>query len=442
MISSSDTVPDTLARAAAPSPGAGDTRVARIELYHFAAPLPATFRPSWLPGFPQTENRCTLIRVLTADGVEGWSAGPAIGRERAGLGSLIGPYLLGEDATDIAVIQQRLREIGYLGWRNWWIEPAFWDIKGKLAGAPVWKLLGGQGGTVGLYASTGEVRAPAARIAEAEARHAEGFRAIKLRVHSDETSDLRQVRETTAAVGDQMMISVDANQAWLVTALAEAPLWDLPRAKRFADACADAGIAWIEEPLPMDAYADQAALTAYSRVPIAGGELHTSGYPELAMMIDRRCYTIFQPDAIFTGGIYQTTRVVGRCRRHGLTYTPHTWTNGVGFAVNLQMVAASGFAASTRLEYPYDPPGWTPEGRDAMLEQPFTHERGALTVPDTPGLGVTIDRRALRRYGTRFFMMDRKRLMLFALRDRGLRTAREMDAAKRSRLTRGEPPSR
>ena len=110
--------------------------VSRIELFHVAVPLPAHFYPSWIPGFPQTENRFTLIKVITKDGVEGYSAGPAMGRERAGLGDLLGPYLIGEDSTDISLVQQRLREISYLGWRNYWVEPAFWDINGKLAGKP------------------------------------------------------------------------------------------------------------------------------------------------------------------------------------------------------------------------------------------------------------------------------------------------------------------
>ncbi|MEA2433586.1 MAG: hypothetical protein QOG54_1043 [Actinomycetota bacterium] len=408
--------------------------IARVELYHYSSPLPATFRPSWIPGFPQNENRCTLIRVITEDGVEGWSAGPSIGRERAGLGNVIGPYLMGEDATDIDLMQQRLREIGYLGWRNWWIEPAFWDILGKVEGKPVCELLGGGPRDVNLYASTGEVRSPAARIAEAEARFEEGFRSIKIRVHEDEAADIRQVEATAEAIGDRMKIGVDANQAWRVTAVADAPLWDLDRAKRFADVCAGAGVAWIEEPLPMDSYEDLAELTAYSKVPIAGGELHTSGYPELKMMIERRCYSIFQPDAMFAGGIAQTFRIIELCRQHGLTYTPHTWTNGVGFAVNLQLMAASGFADEKELEYPLDPPGWVPEARDSMLERPFLHDKGSLRVPSGPGLGIEIDRTALRKHGKRFFTMDRKRLIFFALRDRGAKAAKEMDAAKRKRL--------
>ena len=82
------------------------SRVAKVELFHVAVPLPATFRPAWIPGMPSNENRFTLVKITTDDGVEGWSAGPAIGRERAGLGDVLGPYLLGENATDIALIQQ------------------------------------------------------------------------------------------------------------------------------------------------------------------------------------------------------------------------------------------------------------------------------------------------------------------------------------------------
>ncbi len=408
--------------------------VSRVELYHVSYPLPARFYPSWIPGFPQTENRFTLIKVTTDDGVEGYSAGPALARERAGLGELLGPYLIGEDPTDIDLIQQRLREIAYLGWRNYWIEPAFWDIKGKIAGCPVYELLGGSRRKVELYASTGETKSVADRIAEAERRYDEGFRAIKLRVHAfEEREDIEHVTETARAIGGRMTIGVDANQGWRVTIVDDAPLWDLERAKRFCDACADAGLAWVEEPLPMDAYDDLAALTSYSRVPIAGGELHTSGLPELSMMIERRCYDIFQPDATFAGGLAQTIEVARRCKQAGLQYTPHTWTNGIGFAINLQAFLASGFAAERMLEYPISPPGWTVSARDAILEQPFEHVRGTLEPPSAPGLGFSIDRRALSRFGKRFFVMDRKRLVWYSLRTRGLRVSLEIDRKRKQR---------
>jgi D-galactarolactone cycloisomerase len=410
------------------------TRIARIELYHVRIPLPDTFWPAWIPGYPMTQNRFTLIKLFTDDGVEGISAGPAMVDERSGLGNLLGPYLLGEDPTDIDVIQQRLREVGYLGWRNYWIEPACWDIKGKLAGEPVCRLLGGAPRFVKLYASTGEVKEPRERIDEVEARYDEGFRSVKLRVHDfDEAVDIEQVRRVCEAVGDKMEVGVDANQGWRVTIVGDAPLWDLARAKRFADACADFGVGWLEEPLPMDAWDDQVALREHSKVPITGGELHTGGYRELKAMMERGCYDVYQPDAVFTGGIAQTFAVAQACREHGVLYTPHTWTNGIGFAINLQLVAAAGFADQKALEYPVAPPGWTVEGRDGLLQTPFHHDHGTIEVPRDPGLGIALDERAMKRYAKRFFVMDRKRLTFFALKDRGLKVARQIDAAKKAK---------
>ena len=378
--------------------------VSRIELWHFGAPLPAPFVPAWIPGYPMTENRCTMVRIVDSDGVEGWSAGPELITERRGLGDLLA-LTLGQDATDIGLVQQRLREIGYFGWKNWWIEPAFWDMAGHRAGQPLWRLLGADaGGEVPVYASFGEVRSGAQRIEDVEARIEQGFRTVKIRVHEDEDADVRQVTEVAEAVGDRVAIGVDANQGWRVSVFGDAPTWDLDRARRFADVCADLGIAWLEEPLPMDAYDDQIALNQYSRVPISGGELHTGGEPELRMMIERGCYAVYQPDALFTGGIEQTRRVIELCRQHGVTYTPHTWTNGLGFAVNLHLWALS--ERVKPLEFPLEEPGWIPEARDAMLTEPFLAEGGQVRLPDRPGLGVTVDPDALARHGERFFVAE------------------------------------
>ena len=60
-------------------------KVDRIELYHVAIPLPKPFYPSWIPGYPQTVNRFTLLRLTTDDGVQGLAAGVAFEEEREGL---------------------------------------------------------------------------------------------------------------------------------------------------------------------------------------------------------------------------------------------------------------------------------------------------------------------------------------------------------------------
>ena len=158
------------------------------------------------------------------------------------------------------------------------------------------------------------------------------------------------------------------------------------------------------------------------------------------MMIERGCYDIFQPDAVFAGGIADCIEVARLCRERGSKFSPHTWTNGIGFAVNLHVHVASGFADDKELEYPLHPPGWVEEARDGILRQPFQHEHGSVTVPDTPGLGIELDPRALRRWGTRISVMDRKRLIWFSLRDRGLAVAKEIDRKRRAHMA-GERPA-
>ncbi|HEY5656340.1 MAG TPA: mandelate racemase/muconate lactonizing enzyme family protein [Myxococcota bacterium] len=415
-------------------------RIARIDLWHVRVPLPAPFFPAWIPGHRQTENRFDLIRLITSSGIEGWSAAPAMGRERQGLGALLGPYFLGERADDIASVRQRIREMGYLGQRVGWVECACWDIIGKARGKPVYQLLGGEGGSVGLYASSGERMPADRRIEEVQRRVAEGFSTVKLRVHDDALAqDLEHIRVTRKGVGDGVHLGVDANQAWRVAVIDECAKWDYARALAFCKEAEDLGFAWVEEPLPMDDYAALARLTAATEIPIAGGELNNQGLPEFETLLERGCYDWYQPDAIFTGGISGTWAILQRVQAQGATYTPHTWTNGIGFAVNLQLFAASeSRRQGTLLEYPLSPPGWVEEARDGLLVEPWRHEKGRLALPTRPGLGFEIDRRALRRNGKHFFTATRVRVAVRAVLDRGLAEARAIGAARQRRLAQRE----
>ncbi len=382
--------------------------VDKIELYFATIPLPAPFSPAWIPGNTRKQYSINLIRLVTSDGVEGWSAFPAAGRERAGIGDALADLFLGNDPTDIDFVHAHLKILAIGGNRNWWIEPAFWDIKAKLAGLPLYKLLGGHDDRLRLYASSGEVMTHAARRDEAEARLTEGFDTLKIRVHDwDERVDIAQIQDIARHMEGRMKIAVDCNQAFRLTQFGDAPLWDLPRAKRFADAAADAGLAWVEEPLFMEWYDDMAALAAYSRVPIAGAELHTSGYPELKYMVEKNCYHIFQADAMWAGGVKQCMQIAALCRGRNLKFTAHSWSTGIGFIVNAHIMAASGFAGDMLYEYPLSPPGWTIEARDALLAEPWQHARGWLTMPKTPGLGFEIEHTALAKYGRCFFRADR-----------------------------------
>lgn len=381
----------------------------RVELYIVKTPLRAPHAPSWIPGTIRTQVSMCIVRFITEDGIEGWSGFPATGRERAGLGDLLAGLFLGQDAGDIELMAERIQILAAGGNFNWWLEPAFWDIKARAAGLPLYRLLGGTDDRIPLYASSGELRDPMARREEAEARLAEGFTTMKIRVHDfDEAVDIAHITDAAEYMQGRMKISVDCNQAFRLTQNGDAPLWSLDRAKRFVDAAADAGLAWVEEPLFGEWHEEIAELTDYSRVPVAGGELHVMGYRELARMLKMGCYDIYQPDAMWAGGVAQALQVAQLCRQTGRRFTPHCWSNGFGFIVNAHVFAASGFAGEALFEYPLSPPGWLPEDRDLIFTQPFLQEGGWFAMPEGPGLGFEIDRANLEKYGRCFFSASRK----------------------------------
>jgi len=413
-------------------------KINRIELFHVAIPLDKPFYPAWIPGYPQTVNRFTLARLTSNEGVQGIAAGVAFEREREGLGSLLGPYLIGLDPCDIETGRQRIREASYLGWSNFWLEAAFWDILGKVKGKPVWQLLARNPDEhpvdqrIDLYASTGEVHPPVQRAEEVQLLREMGFDTVKIRVHSfDPADDIAQIETVRRAVGDDLQIGVDANQGWRVALIDDAPLWDLERATNFAHACAANGIGWLEEPLDMYAWNDLAELRRRSGVPIAGAELN-AGWHEFSIMLEKGCFDIYQPDATFGGGISDARRVMEACRDQGLCYAPHTWSNGISFIVNLHLYAAG--ARDHPLEYPYEPPGWIPEKRDGLLAEPIIADsNGTIPVPDKPGLGIEIDEDQLTRYGEKFFDITTRGIAVKTIRQKGLFAALRLARKKRRR---------
>ena len=406
-------------------------KISAIELYHVSIPLKETFWPTWIPGYPQTHNRFTLIKILTDEGIVGYSAGVAMGKERAGLGDLLGGYLMGADPTDIERIQSLLKQAGFLGWRNFWIEAACWDIMGKAAAKPVYELLGGEARPIPAYLSTGEMHAPEKRVDELLAMTERGFKTAKLRVKNVEArDDIHLIEAIRKGVGDRLALGVDANQGWLVSIVDQLPAWDLDRAKTFASACYDNKIDWLEEPLDARDYDGNAALKQASKVKISGAELNY-GWDEIKIMFEKDCFDVYQPDAVFAGGIAQVKQVIDMCHQKNRLFSPHTWTNGIGFYINWNMVLAD---KSNRLplEYPLEEPSWTPEFREGIIE-PIIPDANAMLQPFTrPGLGFEINPSLLRKYGKRFFKITETRLKLKVIREKGLRAALDIKKRKES----------
>jgi L-alanine-DL-glutamate epimerase-like enolase superfamily enzyme len=375
---------------------------------------------------------------VTSDGLVGETAGPAFTTERRGLGDLLGGFLLGLPADAMDGFRKRLREGSYLGWRNWCLEAAMWDLAGKRAGKPVYKLLQQHEQTVSrvrVYASSGSLRPLAERLSYLDDIRGKGIGAVKIRVKYDTLEeDLAIVRGVRAAVGDDFTIGVDANQGWPVSLFRRNPDWDLERATAFGRGCDELNVAWLEEPLDMHDWHGMAELRRRVRTTIAGGELH-GAWHELEPLFEHDSLGKYQPDAMFCG-LTVSKRVMEECRRRGLVFSPHTWSNGFNMFVNLHAFAA--WEQGGLLEYPYEPPGFVPAAREGIMPPLLTNPDGTLDVPQAPGLGVQIDERLLRRHGKRFHVSTPTRVAMHTIREKGLKAALQLKHAKEGTEPRGQ----
>jgi L-alanine-DL-glutamate epimerase-like enolase superfamily enzyme len=131
-------------------------------------------------------------------------------------------------------------------------------------------------------------------------------------------------------------------------------------------------------------------------VRIAGGEMART-FEELGRALEVDALDVYQPDVVLALGISGARTLADLALRRNRWFTPHTWTNGIGLLANLHVCA--GVGGGPMIEFPYDPPGWTPERRDFMLAEPVAvGADGMVTVPDAPGLGVRLDEEAVAFY--------------------------------------------
>jgi len=374
-----------------------DVRARLIEL-----PYPRPFVPSWAPEGAHRAMSAAIVEVETDTGIVGISGGD-MGHATGpmlleAIRGWIRPQLVGLDLFATEHIANRLRYVAeYVFPRPWVVGVAVWDAVGKACGRSLHQLWGGHSGMVRAYASFGEVRSAGQRVQDALRVVDEGFTGVKLRVHAETIAeDIAQVAAVREAVGPQIAIMVDANQAaarWRYRPDGTRLLWDFDRALATAREFADLGVAWLEEPLPRHDYRALRELTAVSPVPIAGGE-HNRGIAQLVRLLEDDCFTVYQPDANESEDIAALRDFGAMAAARQRRVVPHAWATGLGVAGNLQLCAS--LATCDWLEFPYDPPVIVPESFHVMLKEPLLPDRtGHVRVPDGPGLGVELDETAI-----------------------------------------------
>ena len=299
--------------------------------------------------------------------------------------TLLAPLLVGQDPTETDSLWQRMyweglpRRGGDGLMRNAIaaVDFALWDIKGKAANLPVWRLLGGRQPLVPTYANCAH-HMPPDKLAERAAEYvASGHRALKIRgtrsfvTLAEATDRVRHVRE---AIGPDIRLMVDVNGSWDVdTAIQQLKAWE-----RY-------DVYWLEEPVPPH------EINAYARVReragstyIVGGEQNV-GLLEFQALIDNHCVDIVQPNAALTGGITDWLRIHGYATAQSVPVSP--W--------NLQQIhihLAAGLPNVQWIEY-FMADNAILKFQGELLEgtalQEVVKDDGVyLAAPETPGLGI------------------------------------------------------
>jgi D-galactarolactone cycloisomerase len=369
----------------------GPVLITGIRLERLVVPLDPPFAAAWDP-VPRRSFAATIVRVETDEGVVGIGSGDTMDGFEA-----FEHLFVGQDPLAIARHVRALETIDFHAGRYWPLEAALWDIVGKVAGLPVATLFGGATNGIPAYASCGSLLPPTARAESALRLREEGFRALKIRIDPRQLEDgLAAVAATRDAVGDSMAIMVDLNQGWRMAGDTSRSL-DPVAARRIAIRLAELGVLWLEEPLAGTDLRGLAALRKSAPgIRIAGGEM-TRTFTELLAAVEADAFDVHQPDVVLAAGMLRSRTLAELALARNRWFTPHTWTNGIGLLANLHVVA--GVGGGPFIEFPYDPPGWTPERRDFMLSEPVRPgPDGILRVPSSPGLGIVLDEVAVRRY--------------------------------------------
>lgn len=324
-----------------------------------------------------------LLRIDTENGPSGW--GEAFGHgicpaTRAALTTLIAPMLIGRDAGDITGIFRDLQQATHVFGRSGaaryavsGVDIALWDIAGKLAGLPLYRLLGGGERTeVEAYASLLRYGEETRLTRICQAAVAEGYRAIKL--HEIKPELMLAAR---AAVGPDVALMVDCNCPWSVDAAVEV-------ARRVAPA----RLAWLEEPVwPPEDHRGLARVRA-AGARVAAGE-NVASLHEFREFFLNGALDVVQP-SVAKIGLTEAREVIALARAHDVTVAPHCAYFGSGYLAALHLVAA--LPEKPLFERMY-------LDLEASPFSPFTETTGAkVALPQKPGLGCDPDPDVVARY--------------------------------------------
>jgi L-alanine-DL-glutamate epimerase-like enolase superfamily enzyme len=324
-----------------------------------------------------------VVRVSTDEGITGLGIGATSGVAGATIDTLK-ELLIGQNPLDHERLWHAMWVPKLIGRRGLTtraistIDIALWDLKARVAGMPLFRLLGGYAERVPTYIAGGyyEEGKGLPELAREMVENVElGARAVKMKVGAVSIAeDVERVRAVRAAVGPDIKVMVDANCAYRAY-----------QAIQLAKRIEEYDIFWFEEPVGPDDYEGHARLAAQTSIPIATGENEYTRYG-FRDLIAHGAAAILNADAQVMGGVTEFMKVVALAQAHDLDIAPHGDQN-----VHVHLVAA--IANGLIVEYYRDSvdPMWRQMFRDTLL----LNADGTLSPPDRPGFGVELNDSAL-----------------------------------------------
>lgn len=360
--------------------------VARVETFAVSLPFRDGVRfKSW----QGAAAAYVILRVTTRDGAEGIAEATAIPRMfpdgdpeilRAQLERLFRPLLEGADPLAHNGLLRAIDGIRGAATAKALIDLALWDLKGKLLGQPVWRLLGGGPATTVPVAAIVFGNTPAAMLADAERAVERGIRALKIKLWRHSLADVALVRDIRRAVGDDVFLYGDANDAYTEA-----------EARTILPQLAAYGVTLIEDPCRIPA--DRLALLSRALPLAILGEIPIDSLAAAHRYLKADALGAVSVKLRKTG-LTETLKILALCEAAGLPALIGTDIESpLGALARVHLRAALPSLEPLPAEIQF-----FEQLADDVLAEPLAIVDGAIAVPDRPGFGATLDVEKLGAY--------------------------------------------
>ena len=336
-----------------------------------------------------------FVRLTNEDGAQGWGQVSTYNSDITCqiLHRQVAPWTLGEktedldDLLDLVTEREHKFPGSYLRRAMGGFDTAIWDMKGKVAGQPVVKLLGGDPGSLRAYASSmkRDITPKDEAYRLCKLRDEFGFDAFKVRAgaevgrNKDEWPGRTEeiIPTISRELGDRVDLLIDANSCYTVD-----------RAIEIGKLLQDNGFSHFEEPCPYWELEQTKAVTDALEIDVTGGE-QDCDLPTWRRMIEMGAVNIAQPDILYLGGINRTLRVVDLAKSAGIPITPHCANLSLVTLFTMHLLKAIPNAGKY-LEFSIEGVDYYPWQQDLFLEDPYSVDDGKVTISDKPGWGIEI----------------------------------------------------